>query len=226
MPCYSPLKGWKNLDTGGITFKQSQGTGPPMEVACSSCLGCRLDHARMWASRCVHEATLHDDNCFITLTYDNEHLPGNLSISKRELQLFNKKLRNRHGKFRFFAVGEYGNICPTHGLEIGNQPGQCRQCNLGRPHYHSLLFGTDFPDKELYSIRDGIPLYNSPELDRIWGQGFTTIGELNLETAAYCARYTLKKITGLKEHDHYQVIDKHGEHHRLQPEFNLMSRRS
>lgn len=224
MPCYSPLKGWKSLETGGIVFKQSQNTGAPMEVPCSSCLGCRLDHSRMWAMRITHEACLHDNNCFITLTYDDEHLPGNLSISKTELQLFNKKLRNRHGKFRFFAVGEYGSICPTHEKPIGNNPGECRQCNLGRPHYHAILFNTDFDDKKIVSIREGIPLYNSEELDRIWGKGFTTIGAVNFESAAYCARYSLKKIKGERADDHYQVIDKYGEHHKLTPEFNLMSR--
>lgn len=179
----------------------------------------------MWAMRISHEASLHNDNCFITLTYNDEQLPGDLSISKTEIQLFNKRLRNRHGQFRFFAVGEYGNICPTHNRDIGNNPGECRQCNVGRPHYHAILFGTDFPDRELYSVRDGIPLYSSQTLERIWGKGFATIGEVNFETAAYCARYALKKIKGQLAEDHYQVIDKHGELHKLEPEFTLMSRR-
>lgn len=224
MPCYSPLKGWKDNETGGIVFKRSQANQEEMEVPCSSCLGCRLDRSRMWAMRVVHESSLYNDNVFITLTFDDEHLPGDYSIRKSDLQLFHKKLRNRHGKFRFFGVGEYGSICPTHGLEIGTGPGQCRQCKLGRPHYHEILFNTDFPDKQLYSTANNIPLYNSEELNRIWGKGFCTIGDVNFQTAAYVARYALKKITGQPAEDHYTLIDKHGEFHKLQPEFSIMSR--
>ena len=69
MPCYSPLKGFRNLESGGIVFKRSSIAGEAMEVACGQCLGCRLDRSRMWAIRIVHEASLHDDNCFLTLTY-------------------------------------------------------------------------------------------------------------------------------------------------------------
>lgn len=195
-----------------------------MEVACGSCLGCRLDSSRVWACRIVHEASLYSDNNFVTLTYDDDHLPGNLSISKREIQLFNKKLRNRHGKIRYFYTGEYGNICPTHGLEIGTGPTQCRQCNVGRPHYHGILFGTDFPDKKIYSTRDGIPLYYSDNLNKLWDNGFATIGEVNFDTAAYVARYTMKKLGGQMAEEHYQVTDRYGEWHKLEPEFSLMSR--
>ena len=68
MPCYSPLKGFVNLENGGIVFKRSSIAGGSMEVACGQCLGCRLDHSRMWAIRIVHEAMLYDENSFITLT--------------------------------------------------------------------------------------------------------------------------------------------------------------
>ncbi len=72
MPCYSPLKGWVDSDTGGIKFRRD-GAQATMEVACGQCLGCRLDRSRMWAMRIVHESSLYDDNCFVTLTYDDEH---------------------------------------------------------------------------------------------------------------------------------------------------------
>ena len=71
MPCYSPLKGWKDRHTGGLSFRRDNAF-EKMEVACGQCLGCRLDYSRMWAMRIVHESTLHEldgGNCFVTLTY-------------------------------------------------------------------------------------------------------------------------------------------------------------
>ena len=79
MPCYSPLKGFKDEETGGIKFRRD-GTKETMEVACGQCLGCRLDRSRMWAMRIAHEASLHEldgGNCFITLTYDDDEMPAN-----------------------------------------------------------------------------------------------------------------------------------------------------
>ena len=96
MPCYSPLKGFKSKESGGIVFKRSKEAGEAMEVACGSCLGCRLDRSRMWATRIVHEASLHDDqhgNSFITLTYDDDHLPDDEGLKKSDFQRFMKRLR-------------------------------------------------------------------------------------------------------------------------------------
>ncbi len=208
MPCYSPLKGFVNKENGGIVFKRSSSAGKSMEVACGQCLGCRLDNSRMWAMRCVHEASLYDDNCFITLTYHDLCLPAGGSLVKKHFQDFMKRLRRQiePKKVRYYQCGEYGN-------------------ELGRPHYHAVMFGLDFEDKELISQRDGNLLYTSEFLAKVWGHGFVTLAEVNFETCAYVARYVMKKITGKNAEDHYLRCDEDGVAWWLQPEYCTMSRR-
>lgn len=148
--------------------------------------------------RCVEESLTHEKNCFVTLTYNDENKPKNDSLTKRDLQLFMKRLRKKYGvKIRFFACGEYGEQ---------NQ----------RPHYHLCLFNHDFPDKTLWACRDNINLYRSEELAALWPYGFSTIGDVTFESAAYVARYVLKKINGDAAAEHYKG--------RI-PEFVNMSRR-
>ena len=152
---------------------------------CGQCIGCRIDRSRQWAARCVHEAQLHTDNCFLTLTYADEHLPKHNSVSVKELQLFMRYLRRAiyPTKVRFFACGEYGD-------------------QFNRPHYHIALFGYDFPDKELFTKRRANNLYISETLNKIWGKGHCSIGELNYQSAAYIARYVVKKINGDRAFEH------------------------
>ena len=208
MPCYSPLKGFVNKENGGITFKRSSIAGAEMEVACGQCLGCRLDRSRMWAMRIVHEASLYDDNCFITLTYAPENLPYGGTLVKEHFQKFMKRLRKRFAprKIRYYHCGEYGD-------------------QLDRPHYHACLFNLDFPDKELFQEREGNLLFTSQILSELWPYGFSTIGELTFESAAYTARYCLKKVTGKNAHDHYLRCDEDGVAFWLEPEYTTMSRR-
>ena len=117
-------------------------------------------------------------------------------------------------KIRFYHCGEYGE-------------------NYGRPHYHSLIFGYDFPDKRPWSQSTGKNfLYRSEQLERLWPSGFSTVGNITSESAAYCARYTIKKLngpardvinpeTGLKP---YEKIDDYGEIQQIIPEYATMSR--
>lgn len=176
----------------------------PMTVPCGSCIGCRLERSRQWAVRCVHEASLYENNSFITLTYKPELLPEDSSLRVDHYQKFMKRLRKHAAngaspyhnalisdteRIRFFHCGEYGE-------------------KLGRPHYHACLFGLDFGDKEVCGQRRGIVYYTSKSLEAIWGKGFVQVGEMNFETAAYVARYITKKITGEKALEHYNVIDK------------------
>lgn len=208
MPCYSPLKGYKNLETGGIVFKRSSIAGVAMEVACGQCLGCRLDRSRTWGFRIIHEASLHDQNCFITLTYDDEHLPGDLSLNKKHFQKFMKRLRKRFHprKVRFYHCGEYGE-------------------QYKRPHYHACIFGLDFDDKELLTDNGEYKTYTSQVLSDTWGFGFVTVGEVTLESAMYCARYILKKVNGHNADDHYLRCDEYGVAYWVEPEYTTMSRR-
>lgn len=198
MPCYYPV-GTYRVD------------GTPTYRPCGNCIGCRLEYSRQWAVRCVHEASLYEENSFLTLTYNDENLPEDRSVKKSEMQNFMKRLRKKiePRKIRFFGCGEYGE-------------------RLGRPHYHLCLFNYDFPDKILiranqYRLKgNGIKkgnvnsLYSSKMLEKIWKKGFVTVGDLTFESAGYVARYVTKKITGPPADGWYKKKD---------PEFSLMSRR-
>jgi hypothetical protein len=158
--------------------------------------------------RCLHEKKLHSESCFLTLTYDNEHLPEAGTLVKRDFQLFMKRMRKQRPQgLRFFMCGEYGEL-------------------NGRPHYHALFFNTDFPDKLRYSQnRRGDVYYSSDELRFIWQLGNVLIGEVNFDTAAYVARYCMSKVTGKDADRHYEVFDRDGVVHRRLSEYTDMSRR-
>jgi hypothetical protein len=155
---------------------------------------------------------MHDRNCFITLTYNNEHLPESNSVDVREFQLFMKKLRYKFGAgIRFFHCGEYGK-------------------KNGRPHYHAILFGMDFDDRRFFTerrYRDKVWRVDTSEtLDKLWGKGFTSVGECTFESAAYVARYILKKVTGEMADNHYTwICPETGEVFRRSPEYVTMFRR-
>jgi len=165
---------------------------------------------------------MHEDNCFITLTYNNKNLPEDQSLDVEHFQKFMKKLRkkNKH-KIRFLHSGEYGTTCPTH------EQDKCPQCGpLQRPHYHALLFNHDFNDKYPWQHRNGYQTYRSETLEKTWGKGNIEIGNLTFESAAYVARYTTKKITGDQAQDHYiKTNAETGECHWVVPEYITMSRR-
>ena len=208
MPCYNPLKGYRsrecNPKTGKtpIVFKVQQGDqNLPVDLPCGRCIGCRLERARQWAIRCVHEASLHERNSFITLTYAPENLPPNGSLKKKDFQDFMKRLRFRNSetRIRFFHCGEYGE-------------------NYLRPHYHALLFGFDFSDKRPMRSGKGFPLFRSEELEDLWPHGFSTIGAVTFESASYVARYVMKKHLGADSEAYYEWLG-------LEPEYVTMSRR-
>lgn len=216
MPCYHPIKAFRTPSAGpsgklGVSFSRSNAfTDKSLDLPCGQCIGCRLERSRQWALRCMHEAHLWDDNCFLTLTYSNENLPPHNSLSMRHFQLFMKKLRKKYPSrtIRFFHCGEYAPLTK-------------------RPHYHALLFNFDFPDKQIHAVqRDGHRLYTSKSLDELWSHGFAVIGSVSFESAAYVARYCLKKITGSAAADAYTIVDSStGEVAHLTPEYATMSRR-
>lgn len=208
MPCFSPLKAFKKHG-GGISFHRRDGfVDLPVDLPCGQCIGCRMAKGREWAMRCVHEAQMHDTSCFVTLTYDEKHLPDDGGLHIKDWQLFAKRLRKKVGRFRFFMCGEYGDE------------------NL-RPHFHACLFGVDFiSDRSLWKRERGNDLFISPTLGGVWQLGFSTIGSLTYESAAYVARYVLKKVTGDQAASHYERVDgETGEVHQVRPEFVSMSRR-
>lgn len=163
--------------------------------------------SQQWALRCVHEASLYEENSFVTLTYDDAHLPAGRSLDVRDWQLFAKRFRKARGPFRFFLAGEYGD-------------------QLGRPHFHALMFGVGFDDQVLVKRNErGEPIYRSLELESIWKKGAAPFGAVTYESAAYVARYACKKVTGEKAAEHYELVDPlTGEVFQRRPEFATMSR--
>lgn len=154
---------------------------------------------------------MYERNSFITLTYDQQSVPVDYSVSLRDWQLFMKRLRKHVGSntIRFFACGEYGD-------------------QHHRPHYHALLFNYDFPDKKLYRTnKKGHRFYLSELLNEIWGKSqLNEIADVNYQTARYVAGYVFKKQIGKRTDSHYMrasPID--GNTYEVQREFAVMSRR-
>lgn len=222
MPCFKPLKGFRSRfkNKNGnypITFKEDEAFfHRPVTLPCSQCIGCRLERSRQWAMRCVHEASLYENNCFITLTYNNDKLPADGSLNLKHFQDFMKRLRKKYGSgIRFFHCGEYGE-------------------RFFRPHYHACLFNHDFNDREFFTSNNGVPLYTSESLDSLWCDpvdkksfGFATVGDVTFDSAAYVARYIMKKVTGdLADFHYFRHLDvETGELLPIKPEYITMSRR-
>lgn len=212
MPCYYPLTAWKSADLDDINskngkvkmvFREDQGfPNTKTELPCGKCIGCRIDKARMWAARITNESSLYDWNCFITLTYKNDPW----SLNKHDIAQFIKKLRiyeTREAKkenrtprrIRFFQCGEYGEL-------------------FSRPHHHIILFNYWPKDARHFKTHKRKPIFLSKAISNLWPHGIHSIQELTYDSAAYCAKYVLKKINGEQQEEHYQG--------RL-PEFTTMS---
>jgi hypothetical protein len=203
-----------------LTFKWQPGFTEEQEqkVPCGKCLSCKLSYAKEWALRIYHENSLCTASCFLTLTYNDDHLPSDRSVHRSEVVNFIKRLRKKISpiKIKTFYCGEYGS-------------------ERGRPHYHIILLGYDFPDKEyLRTSQSGNVLWESKILDSLWtdsktkkSKGFANIGEVTFESAGYIARYCLKKTKDKKD---YVFVDGYDEEtgeitkmHNLNPEFIGMS---
>lgn len=188
--------------------------GDTFEIPCGQCLSCRLQRARDWSIRVMHEASLYDDNSFLTLTYESD---DQISLDHKHFQDFMKRLRfGRKGispgprgnyPIRYYMCGEYGE-------------------ENRRPHYHVCLFNFDFKDKIVWKRNRNHPLYRSKILESLWTHGFSTIGSLTPDSAAYTARYVAKKITGQESSSHYSITcPMTGEVTPIEPEYNRMSLR-
>jgi len=202
--CNFPLRAWRgdvNPETGKRrmllkepVFRRDE---PPGTLPCGKCQGCLLSRALTWTLRCVQEASLHESNECLTLTYDDDHLPKNNSLSQADIQKFFKRLRKSFPgrEPRYYYCGEYGD-------------------RKGRPHYHVLLFNFSFDDKVKLSGEGDRALYTSETLTKIWGLGHAAIGSVTPESAAYVARYVLKKQVQKRDEEKGRV-----------PEYTRMSRR-
>ena len=190
-----------------------------VEIPCGKCIGCRLDYARKWANRCKAESQYHDQNWFLTITYDDVHLPigkyGNPTLDPEGMTKFLKRLRKKFGDgIKYFYCGEYG--------------GQ-----TFRPHYHMILFVCNLNDvvewfpfiteegKQIAitkKSKSGQKLFYSPELQECWKQGEIQIGEVRWNSCEYVARYVMKKASPEFASNVYDILGVH-------PEFLRMSRR-
>lgn len=154
----------------------------PFQLPCGKCISCRLLQAREKAIRCIHEASLHEKNSFITLTYSDEHLESEKLIYEHA-QKFVRDLRFRYPEnpIPIVTTGEYGG-------------------KNKRPHFHLLLFNFDPGDKKYHKKNKfGDPLYTSSIIDDIWSRNDknnspSLLGPINLSTAGYVCRYQLKKL--------------------------------
>lgn len=156
--------------------------------SCGKCIACRINTSEMWSKRMYDELQSwgYDNACFVTLTYNDEHLPSNGSLVKDELQRFFKRLRKDlslfNRKIKCFACGEYGD-------------------QFGRPHYHAIIFGLSpflqsdrdlivknwtFCDKEIFVWK---------HKGNVWLKG-NAIDVVNERTFRYVAKYVQKRLTG------------------------------
>lgn len=207
MPCYYPITAFQAHSGGPLSFVQRNDYNT-LTIPCGQCSGCRLKKSRDWAIRCVHEKQMHKRSCFCTFTYSPENLPPHNTLVYRDFQLLMMRIRKAHGKgITFYMAGEYGET-------------------FGRPHYHALLFGLDFPDRiYLRTTPSGAKIYRSPTLETHWTLGFSSVGDLTFESAAYVARYIMKKRNGDGEKRDYKILDLDtGEIVSKRKEFNQMSR--
>jgi hypothetical protein len=208
MACFHPLQAYQCSD-GSIIFSERKGdVVRSLSLPCGQCRGCRLERSRQWAVRCMHEASLYEQNCFITLTYDNDHCPSDRSLNYGDFQRFMKRFRKRFkdSTIRFYMAGEYGE-------------------KFERPHFHACIFGFNFPDLTLWKrTPSGALIYRSKSLEDLWPFGYSSVGDVTFESAAYVARYVMKKRTGKCIGDHYETTDMEtGEIKERVPEFNRMS---
>lgn len=238
MPCFSPLVGYRSAfvnDSGkrSIVFNRNHSlTGLPQQVPCGQCIGCRLERSRQWAIRCVHEASLFEHNCFITLTYDDDHLPDDRSLEMKHFQDFMKRLRKRFQGFQPVTLDEFDEDLGIS-VPVTRYPIRFYHCGeygekFRRPHYHAVLFNYDFLDKVFWKDVNGSKLFLSASLQDLWPHGFSTIGNVTFESAAYCARYIMKKKLGKGSWMSYADIDfETGEVlSERKKEYTTMSRRS
>ena len=234
MTCRAPLYGVRQQGSGNKPQIYSEKPKDLLEayelleLPCGRCRGCRMKKRWEWGVRCTHEAAYIWEefslpSTFITLTYDDANLPIDGSLVPKHLQDFIKRFRRRiePDNIRYYACGEYGSKCPKHELQ------NCPMCGpIQRPHYHALIFGWAFPDRQEIGCREGLPVYESDFLNQLWPYGLHEIGSVTIESANYVAGYIMKKITGNKAHEHYQrYCPLRDTWYHVEPEFHHMSKK-
>lgn len=195
-----PIFGWEGVKQGL----------PELKLPCGKCPECQKDYYTNWATRGDRELKRWETSVFITLTYDDSHLPPNMSLNKKEIQDFIKRVKKHFGStkenpIRQSYCGEYGE-------------------DNKRPHYHAILFNCDFTDKRRHFLTDqGHQVYTSDTLTRLWGRGIATFGYASAATIAYLYKYILKKKSR-KEKLNPLIIEHEGITYEVAHEFIESSR--
>jgi len=213
MACVRPIRACQEASGRVRIGAPGRFDGRELQLPCGKCIGCKMARSRSWSLRIKHEAQFYDASVFVTLTYDELHLPRSLSLEYQDFQAFMKRLRRRlrgvtecpdgRQAIRFFVGAEYGSA-------------------YRRPHYHAILFNCHFPD----SVRLWNGDSRSTIAEGLWQKGAVVVGDFTQERAAYVAGYTVEKRYGQAAVDHYEdvVSPATGEVFARRPEFCQMSR--
>lgn len=137
-----------------------------MLAACGKCRACRRSRSREWSVRLWHETMYHSRSSFVTLTYDEDHVPEDGMLKKTDFQKFMKRLRkdvDPENKVMYYATGEYGD-------------------KYGRPHYHAIMFGLGCEDELLF--------------EENWCKGIVSVGTVTPASTRYVSNYIQKKLYG------------------------------
>lgn len=257
MPCSDLYYMFQPEDGGRWTrnpHKRSNTGGAPMPVPCGTCDFCKARIVQEWKTRMkLHSRYYPDHPWMICCTYADEHLPDDYSVSRRQGQLWIKRLRKKYDapykahaealnesrralrqvefadNLSFFLVGEYGED----------------EEYTRRPHYHTIVWGLPISEDELTPwkpSRAGFPQWISEDLTKVWGYGHVTMSKADDAAMSYCAGYLHKRICGLRrgstdakakfafkhkwQREHYtREHPVTGEICVVRPEFTQMSRR-
>lgn len=177
MGCFDPVlvrngkvRTFRNWSLASSIYKQAA----DLVFDCGKCGYCRRKRSAELAMRCVLHASTVDESCFLTLTY-NEKVDGyHNELCYRDIQLFKKRLRKflSPRKVQIFNVHEFG--------------------RKGKKHWHLLVFGWMPSDRVLHTYSNGLPLFRSPLLERLWSFGHSVVGSVEEASSMYMALYTQK----------------------------------
>lgn len=186
--CTKPKTAWQRLSGGPLTQYPTHPDSIEQKLTCKKCPECVKDYYTSWATRGHRELSRWNSSVFITLTYDDDHLPKDKSLDKTHVQLFIKRVK------KYFKSTKSNPIRQTYCGEYGSK--------TLRPHYHAVLYNCDFPDKNPhYVTSNGHQVYQSKILSQLWGQGFAEFGYATAGSIAYITKYILKKKTRAERRD-------------------------
>lgn len=154
---------------------------------CGQCLACRINQSRVWTHRILLENNACKSSAFVCLTYDDDNLPPGAILCKPDLQKYIKRIRKSHEPTKL----RYFAVG-----EYGNYP-------YYRPHYHLAIFSDSLIDPN--------------DINNSWHYGFTQIGDISKDSAAYIAGYCVKKLTARND-PYVDILSQ------VQPEFTTMSK--